>query len=71
MHVMHLCMHMVFVRHIYPGRCNRRFSHDQEALEVCEVLFAWDEKRDGDVVYAAGWNAKVRHAQGEQSTCTH
>jgi hypothetical protein len=36
-----------------------RFSHDQEALEVCEVLFAWDEKRGGDVVYAAGWNAKV------------
>jgi hypothetical protein len=26
---------------------------------VCEVLFAWDEKRGGDVVYAAGWNAKV------------
>jgi len=23
------------------------------------VLFAWDEKRSGDVVYAAGWNAKV------------
>lgn len=24
------------------------------------MLFAWDEKRSGDVVYAAGWNAKVR-----------
>lgn len=36
-----------------------RFSHDQGPLEVCEVLLAWDDKRGGDVVYAAGWNAKV------------
>jgi hypothetical protein len=28
-------------------------------MEICEVLFAWDDKRGGDVVYAAGWNAKV------------
>lgn len=35
------------------------FKHDQEPLEVSEVLFAWDEKRSGDVVFAAGWNAKV------------
>src|SRR5512142_968588 len=39
-----------------------RFVHDQEPLEVCEVLFAWDDKRGGDVVYAAGWNAQVGHA---------
>jgi hypothetical protein len=26
------------------------------------VLFAWDDKRGGDVVFAAGWNAKVGSA---------
>lgn len=36
-----------------------RFAQDKEPLEICEVLFAWDEKRGGDVVFAAGWNAKV------------
>lgn len=43
---------------------SHRFAHDQEALEVCEVLLAFDEKRGGDVVYAAGWNAKVCDARG-------
>jgi hypothetical protein len=36
------------------------FAHDQEALEVSEVLFERDEKRGSDTLYAVGWNAKVR-----------
>jgi hypothetical protein len=39
-------------------RC-RSFAHDQEPLEVSEVLFERDDKRGSDTLYAAGWNAKV------------
>lgn len=46
-----------------------RFAHDQEPLEICEVLFAWDEKRGGDVVFAAGWNAKVSLVAHVQVHC--
>ena len=38
----------------------RSFQHDQQQLEVTCVLFARDEKRGSDSVYAAGWNRKVR-----------
>lgn len=48
--------------------CCCSFAHDQEPLEVSEVLFERDEKRGSDTLYAAGWNAKVRqfmrHAGG-------
>jgi hypothetical protein len=38
------------------------FKHDLEQLEVTCVLFARDDKRGSDSVYAAGWNQKVRAA---------
>lgn len=38
----------------------RSFEHDLDKLEVTCVLFARDEKRGSDSVYAAGWNKKVR-----------
>eukprot|EP00879_Flechtneria_rotunda_P007606 GHRR01007977.1.p1 GENE.GHRR01007977.1~~GHRR01007977.1.p1 ORF type:complete len:676 (+),score=279.33 GHRR01007977.1:4210-6237(+) len=41
------------------GSALRSFAHDQDPLEISEVLFARDEKRGADTVYAAGWNAKV------------
>ncbi|WIA12480.1 hypothetical protein OEZ85_012515 [Tetradesmus obliquus] len=41
------------------GSMLRSFAHDQEPLEVSEVLFERDEKRGSDTLYAAGWNAKV------------
>jgi hypothetical protein len=40
-----------------PAPCS--FEHDQEQLEVTCVLFARDDKRGSDSVYAAGWNQKV------------
>lgn len=47
------------------------FQHDQEKLEVCCVLFARDEKRGSDSVYAAGWNKKVARALGRAREQAH
>lgn len=44
--------------------CFPSFAHDQEPLEICEVLFERDEKRGSDTLYAAGWNSKVMISVG-------
>eukprot|EP00775_Hariotina_reticulata_P009116 gene9116-9285_t len=41
------------------GSLLRRFCHHLQPLEMCDVLLTQDEKRGGDNLYAAGWNAKV------------
>ena len=43
-------------------RCGSLAS-EEEPLEVATVVYAADEKRNADAVYAAGWNAKVRCGQ--------
>jgi hypothetical protein len=43
------------------------FQHDQPQSEICCVLFARDEKRGSDAVYAAGWNRKVFVWQDEDA----
>ncbi|KAG2424023.1 hypothetical protein HXX76_014847 [Chlamydomonas incerta] len=41
------------------GSLLRQYKHDEEPLEVSVVVYAADEKRNADAVYAAGWNCKV------------
>lgn len=37
----------------------RQYKHDLEPEEISTVIFAADEKRGDDAVYACGWNCKV------------
>ncbi|KAG2439805.1 hypothetical protein HYH02_010440 [Chlamydomonas schloesseri] len=41
------------------GSLLRQYRHDDEPLEMSVVVYAADEKRNADAVYAAGWNCKV------------
>lgn len=47
------------------GSLLREYVHDDEQLEITTVLFAADEKRFTDTVYAGGWNCKVYLWQDE------
>lgn len=37
----------------------RKYTHDEDHLEVTTVLFAGDDKRESDMVFAVGWNCKL------------
>lgn len=37
----------------------RKYTHNEDHLEITTVLFAGDDKRESDMVFAAGWNCKL------------
>ncbi|GAX72651.1 hypothetical protein CEUSTIGMA_g107.t1 [Chlamydomonas eustigma] len=49
----------VFMWNFNNGSKLREYAHDDEKLEIVSVIFAADEKRESDAIYAAGWNCKV------------
>ncbi|KAF8071365.1 hypothetical protein HT031_001449 [Scenedesmus sp. PABB004] len=49
----------IHMYNFHNGARLRSFVHNQAPLEVCEVLFARDDKRGADTLFAAGWNTKV------------
>jgi len=55
----------VFMWNFNNGSRLKEFTHSEEKEEITSVLFAADEKRESDAVYAAGWNCKVRRPTRE------
>ena len=49
----------VFMWNFNNGSRLKEFAHTEEKEEFTAVLFAADEKRESDAIYAAGWNCKV------------
>lgn len=50
----------VFMWNFNNGSRLKEFVHDEDKEELTAVLYAADDKRETDAVYAAGWNKKVR-----------
>jgi len=49
----------IFMWNFNNGSKLREYAHGDKEMEIVAVVFAADEKRDCDSVYAAGWNTKV------------
>ncbi len=49
----------VFMWNFNNGSKLREYAHNDEKLEIVTVIFAADEKRESDAIFAAGWNCKV------------
>uniref|UniRef100_A0A7S0WPJ8 EF-hand domain-containing protein n=1 Tax=Chlamydomonas leiostraca TaxID=1034604 RepID=A0A7S0WPJ8_9CHLO len=49
----------VYMWNFNNGSRLRSYTHGEEGQELSMVLFAADEKRESDAVYAAGWGGKV------------